>query len=76
MDIKNYMNRVGRDAREASRLMAAASTESKNQALLAIADALDAARPEVMAANQQDLAAGEKNGLDAPLMGSLTAKGS
>jgi len=37
MDIKNYMQTVGMAARQASRLMAAADTNTKNQALLFIA---------------------------------------
>ena len=62
-----YMNRLGRAAREASRQLARAHTAQKNQALLAAAAALDAARDELRAANQQDLAAGRANGL-APAM--------
>ena len=38
MDIAQYMNQVGVQAREASRAMAKADTRTKNQALNAIAD--------------------------------------
>ncbi|MBH9417004.1 glutamate-5-semialdehyde dehydrogenase [Pseudomonas aeruginosa] len=65
--VLDYMSRLGRDARAASRLLARAATAQKNRALLAAADALDAARAELSPANEQDLAAGRANGL-APAM--------
>ena len=37
MDIQTYMHSLGRQARAASRLLAAASTEAKNTALRAMA---------------------------------------
>lgn len=69
--VLDYMTRLGQAAREASRVLARASTAQKNQALLAIADALDAARPALLTANQQDLARGEANGLDAAMLDRL-----
>ena len=71
MDIKQYMNQLGRQARAASRLVAAADTGVKNRALLAIAAAVDARREEILAANAKDLAAGETSGLDAALLDRL-----
>ena len=56
--VLDYMTRLGRAARQASRLIARASTAQKNRALLAAADALDASRSELTAANEQDLANG------------------
>ncbi|KKL11441.1 hypothetical protein LCGC14_2545810, partial [marine sediment metagenome] len=44
MDIKSYMQTLGQQARAASRVVAAASSEAKNAALLAIADALNTNR--------------------------------
>ena len=38
--VLDYMSRLGRDARAASRLLARAATAQKNRALLAAADAL------------------------------------
>ena len=67
----DYMTRLGRAAREASRTLARASTAQKNQALLAIADALESAQDELMLANQQDWAAGQANGLDAAMLDRL-----
>jgi len=71
MDIKQYMNQLGRQARAAARLVAAADTGVKNRALLAIAAAVDARRDEIIAANAKDLAAGEASGLDAALLDRL-----
>lgn len=71
MDIKQYMNQLGRQARIASRLVAAADTGVKNRALLAIAAAVDAQREDILAANAKDLAAGEASGLDAALLDRL-----
>ncbi|MCW3147312.1 glutamate-5-semialdehyde dehydrogenase [Stutzerimonas stutzeri] len=69
--VLDYMTRLGRAARDASRVLARASTAQKNRALQAAACALDAARSELVAANEQDLAAGRANGLDAALLDRL-----
>ena len=45
--VLDYMTRLGRTAREASRVVARASTAQKNRALHAAAAALDAARAEL-----------------------------
>ena len=71
MDIKQHMQRVGRQAREASRAMARAGTAQKNLALTATAKALDETRSTILAANAKDLDAGKKNGLDAALLDRL-----
>ncbi|MDX1505851.1 MAG: gamma-glutamyl-phosphate reductase, partial [Spongiibacter sp.] len=71
MDVRHYMQQLGQQAREASRAIAAADSGVKNRALLAIAEAVDAARSEIIAANEQDLAAGRANGLDAALLDRL-----
>ncbi len=69
--VQEYMMRLGQAAREASRVLARASTAQKNHALQAAADALDGAREALLLANQQDLAAGEANGLDAAMLDRL-----
>ena len=66
--VLDYMPRLGRAARAASRQVAHASTAQKNRALLATAEALDAARAELTAANQLDLAAGLASGLEPALL--------
>lgn len=72
MNIKHYMQQVGEQARAASRMIAAADTGIKNDALLAIAAALDASRKELLAANAIDMAQGEKDGLDSALLDRLS----
>ncbi|MBB4820044.1 glutamate-5-semialdehyde dehydrogenase [Pseudomonas alcaligenes] len=69
--VLDYMTRLGRAARAASRVAARASTAQKNRALLAAADALDAARGELSAANEQDLANGRANGLEPAMLDRL-----
>lgn len=69
--VQDYMTRLGRAAREASRVLARAATAQKNRALQAAAAALDAARGELAEANQQDLAAGRANGLDEAMLDRL-----
>ncbi|MEH6617749.1 MAG: glutamate-5-semialdehyde dehydrogenase [Porticoccus sp.] len=71
MDIKSYMQTLGQQARAASRVIAAAGSETKNTALLAIADALSANREKVLAANAIDLKNGQAKGLDAALLDRL-----
>jgi glutamate-5-semialdehyde dehydrogenase len=58
-------------ARAASRTLAALDTQVKNAALRAIADALIARTPEILAANALDLEAGRENGLSSALMDRL-----
>lgn len=70
-DIKNYMNRLGRDARAASRVLAASSTGVKNAALLAIAEQIDSARSKLADANATDMDRGRSSGLDAALLDRL-----
>ncbi len=71
LDIAAYMQAVGRQARAAARNMARADSGAKNQALAAIADALEAARAELTAQNRKDLDAGASRGLDAALLDRL-----
>ncbi|MCC6295581.1 MAG: glutamate-5-semialdehyde dehydrogenase [Pseudomonadales bacterium] len=65
MDIVSYMRDLGRQARQAARVVAAAGSREKDAALAAIAATLDAQREGLAAANARDLAAGRDNGLDA-----------
>ena len=72
MDVKEYMEGVGRAARAASRETAKASTAAKNQALLAMAAALRAGRGKLLAANAGDLAEARAAGLEAAMIDRLT----
>jgi glutamate-5-semialdehyde dehydrogenase len=69
--VNDYMQGLGRAARQASRAMARAGTSAKNAALLAIADALVAGEAELLAENAKDLAAGKAHGLDDALLDRL-----
>lgn len=71
MDIKQYMEAVGQRARAAGRAVARAETNQKNRALEVIADLLEQQLDTLLAENQKDLEAGEKNGLDAALLDRL-----
>ena len=62
--VLDYMAGLGREARVASRVIARATTAVKNKALLATADAIEAAADSLIAANALDLQAGRNNGLD------------
>jgi glutamate-5-semialdehyde dehydrogenase len=71
MNVEQYMLEVGQRARAASSLVAKADTSVKNATLLAIADALLAAKEEILAANAQDMEAGRKRGLEPALLDRL-----
>src|SRR3546814_2229963 len=62
---------MGRDARAAAVVLAATPTEVKAQALMAAAAALRARSAEILAANAQDMARGEANGLTGALLDRL-----
>ena len=72
MDIKQYMNELGVNARAASRVLNRMTTADKNAALLAMADALEESREHLKTENAKDLAAGKENGLDEALLDRLT----
>lgn len=72
MDIKEYMQTVGHQARAASRRLAGATTAEKNAALLHIAAAIRREKAALVAANQEDLAAARAAGLETALLDRLT----
>ncbi|WP_087066315.1 glutamate-5-semialdehyde dehydrogenase [Intestinibacillus massiliensis] len=63
---------LARDARDAKAAVAALSAADKNRGLCAIADALAAHTPEILAANAADIENGRKNGLNEGLIDRLT----
>lgn len=71
MTVQDYMLTLGKQARAASRQMASADTGRKNNALAAIAKAIDSARATIAAENARDMEAGRANGLDAALLDRL-----
>ncbi|MFM8683844.1 MAG: glutamate-5-semialdehyde dehydrogenase [Chthoniobacterales bacterium] len=64
-DLAGQIEEMGRRARRAARSLALCSTEAKNAALHAMADAIEAAEKEIIASNEQDLAAAPGFGLNA-----------
>ena len=62
---------IARQTRQAASQLALLSTSDRNEALRAIADALTQAAPEILAANQQDLDAAEKDGISPALYARL-----
>jgi len=70
-DVTAYMQNVGKEARAASRALAAANTGDKNAALMAIHDVLKNAKQDILAANKVDMDNGQKNDLDAALLDRL-----
>ena len=71
MDIKAYMQAVGRAARAASRAVARADTNTKNQALTVMAAAIQRDADKLLAANAEDMAAARAAGLDEALLDRL-----
>ena len=65
------MNDLGSAAKAASRVLAASSTEIKNNALKAIAQRLEQQRDSLIQANQIDMEKGRASGLDAALLDRL-----
>jgi glutamate-5-semialdehyde dehydrogenase len=74
LDIKAYMQSLGRAARQASRTMARVETAVKNQALIATAAVLDAQRATLLAANEHDMQRGAASGLDSAMLDRLELK--
>lgn len=72
VDIKNYMQMVGREARAASHTMAKIESASKNKALTEIAASIRKNEKELLAANRADLEAAKAQGLDSALIDRLT----
>ena len=70
-DVVALVRQYGIDARAASRVLAAATSAQKNQALLKMADLLEVQQADVLSANAQDTAAAAANGLDAAMVDRL-----
>jgi glutamate-5-semialdehyde dehydrogenase len=72
LNVKEYMQGVGKTARAASRLMALADTATKNRALAEIASSLLNETALLLAANAKDVAAARADGLDSASLDRLT----
>lgn len=71
MDIQAYMQQLGQQARKAARVLVRATTAEKNQALLAMAEAIEQSAETLKAENAKDLENGKQNGLDAAMLDRL-----
>ncbi len=71
IDLSQYVRNCGRAARTASRIVAQASTRQKNEALLAMAQAIAAGQNEILEQNRLDVAAGTQQGLADALLDRL-----
>ena len=72
VDIKTYMQMVGREARTASHTMAKVDSSSKNKALTEIAASIKKNEKNLLSANKDDLEAAKAQGLDSALIDRLT----
>src|SRR4051794_30699065 len=72
LDVQTYMHGVGREARNASRLMMKADTAAKNDALAAMAVAIERASDLLREANARDVAVARLKGLDDAAIDRLT----
>ncbi|HHX94947.1 MAG TPA: glutamate-5-semialdehyde dehydrogenase [Clostridia bacterium] len=71
MTVKDNVQGKGRAAKSASRILATASTQTKNNALEEMARALQSRAGEILEANKLDMEAGRKKGLSNALLDRL-----
>ena len=72
MNSSHYMTSLGEIARQASKTIASANTQTKNTALVAIADELSARQSDILDANAKDIKEAQKKGLADALIDRLT----
>ncbi|MCE7027906.1 glutamate-5-semialdehyde dehydrogenase [Jiella avicenniae] len=70
--VEAVMADIGRRARAAARRLAVASRDEKDRALVAMADALNAAIPAILEANGKDVARAQESGMTAAFVDRLT----
>jgi len=72
MELQEYVVMLAERAKEAASALRKLSSEVKNRALIAMAEALKARSEEILEANQKDVAAGKEKGLSTALIDRLT----
>src|SRR4051794_19882568 len=70
--VRDLMHAMGEKARKAAAVLAFASTEAKNIALVAAADAVMAEAATILAANAEDVAGDKANGISAAFLDRLS----
>ena len=66
-----YLNNIGQNAKDASKVLATASSETKNKALAAMAKALEDNAEKIIAGNNEDIANGSNAGLSDAMLDRL-----
>ena len=64
LSVEQIMASLGQEAKAAARTLSVATTQQKNQALLAMADNIIATTDQILAANEKDIAAAKQAGKD------------
>ncbi len=72
IDVKTYMQSIGREARAASRLVAKAETAAKNHALTQMASAIKRDEQRLLESNAADVENGKTKGLEPAMIDRLT----
>ena len=72
MEIEQYVRQLGQQARQASRIIARADSNAKNQALHHIATGIRRNSTAILEANHEDLAAARAAGLEPAMLDRLT----
>jgi len=72
IDVKTYMQSIGREARAASRLVAKAETAAKNRALTQMASAIKRDEQRLLESNAADVENGKTKGLEPAMIDRLT----
>ena len=70
--VEDVMADIGRRARAAARKLSVAPRKQKDTALVAMADALNAAIPAILEANEKDVARAQESGMTAAFVDRLT----
>jgi len=70
-DVPAYCSQLAQRAQDAAAQLSSISGAQRDAALLAMADAIEAARDELKTANAKDLAAGKENGLSQAMLDRL-----
>ena len=71
MNVKDYVDTIVKDAKNASRVMATVSSSAKNAALEQIAHNLLSCKTTLMSENEKDIKAAEKEGLSSAMIDRL-----